>query len=665
KVRRKASSPTFRRELVPLIKRAADIIRMRGGLCTKEELVELLLVRGPQGEMLRYATPFLEFLSGLPEWTEAGLVAEQFSTVDADELIRRLSDCLVRVARENADEYLGPELWSISVDALRRCLADARSVAEGTENEARLSITVVEEALKPLAHAVRRHGSRVYSYELWQLRFGKRIFLVEGILKLSGRAMHFTEVCQEAKRLRPGDGSITERSVAGWLERSEDILLWDRGTFVHRTNVNIPYDLLERVEDWVDRRLDEGIPFYSVAGAFRGFESECVSRGIPTQTALYTCLRQANDPRFSYPRYPYICPRHVERVPVAQVLEQYIDEANGSATYKDLHQFAVESLGLKKYQLDLALSSLSRVVVTDDGRYVHADDCQVDADALRDVAAFLQRALASSDHVSIAKAYRARIVSCKRMGIVGPRMLYDVMRVFGGSEFQYPRYPQVRLSTASDQSERSGIINSVVSFLAERTGPCTLAELEAHFVDHLGYDRGSVYAAVNRSQVLRYARGSVIHMDAIGWDAVKQQQLEGVAQSLLEQRRRAGACYACVTELVEDRWSKLPQLNNQVSWTELLAAALLESGGRFRVLGNGRNAYVSVPDEHGIETLQDLVAQILEHEYGGAAQKSELEERLSRHRIIRKALTQAMLGEEDKVKIVGNTVMLSELVRNA
>jgi hypothetical protein len=62
--------------LTPLVERAADLVERNSHPMGIAELTELLLVRGPQGEMLRHAIPLIRLLSTQRAWSASGLVLD-------------------------------------------------------------------------------------------------------------------------------------------------------------------------------------------------------------------------------------------------------------------------------------------------------------------------------------------------------------------------------------------------------------------------------------------------------------------------------------------------------------------------------------------------------------------------------------------------------------
>jgi len=73
KLKNTGQLPVYRLRLDPLIERAEKIVRSRGRKMTISDLNTHLLCFGSQGELLKYATPFIEYLSGFPSWQKAGL----------------------------------------------------------------------------------------------------------------------------------------------------------------------------------------------------------------------------------------------------------------------------------------------------------------------------------------------------------------------------------------------------------------------------------------------------------------------------------------------------------------------------------------------------------------------------------------------------------------
>jgi hypothetical protein len=73
KLKKTGQLPVYRPRLDPLIEQAEKIVRSMGRKMTISDLNIHLLCIGSQGELLKYATPFIEYLNGFPSWQKAGL----------------------------------------------------------------------------------------------------------------------------------------------------------------------------------------------------------------------------------------------------------------------------------------------------------------------------------------------------------------------------------------------------------------------------------------------------------------------------------------------------------------------------------------------------------------------------------------------------------------
>ena len=73
KLKKTGQFPVYRLRLDALIEQARKIVRSIGGKMTISDLNTHLLSFGPQGELLKHATPFIEYLNGFLSWQKAGL----------------------------------------------------------------------------------------------------------------------------------------------------------------------------------------------------------------------------------------------------------------------------------------------------------------------------------------------------------------------------------------------------------------------------------------------------------------------------------------------------------------------------------------------------------------------------------------------------------------
>jgi hypothetical protein len=190
----------------------------------------------------------------------------------------------------------------------------------------------------------------------------------------------------------------------------------------------------------------------------------------------------------------------------------------------------------------------------------------------------------------------------------------------------------------------------------------------------LGYNEQTIYWATYGDDIYHYLRGCVIHEDTIDWAEEKQEQIERVAHDIYKQSVKAGSCYGLIDTLIES--DALPQLGNDVYWTQLLISDLLKCQNNFIIIGSRKNVFLPLPNEFGIQTFEDFLYEILKRDYNGAINLEILNyngainleilnEELADSGIIAKGVTKNMLDKSTKVTIVGHEIMLTELAHHA
>ncbi len=261
-------------------------------------------------------------------------------------------------------------------------------------------------------------------------------------------------------------------------------------------------------------------------------------------------------------------------------------------------------------------------------------------------------------HISARKIFNEKRITCLSLGIRSAHLLHSVLTA-KASEVITGSYPQLALVTENDSNK--GIISQVADYIKSKNAPCSYDELESHFVAELGYREQTVYAVSNREEILNYATACFVHFDCIGWNDEKQLQLEQLAYEAYIDSSATGRDCGLVDTFVESASDCLPSLANGIVWTEALVADLIECGLRFRVIGNGRNAFVPWPNGQKIGSLEDLLEHILTSDYDGAATLETVEEDLRALKIIKKRLTTSMLGSGNKVRFDGNVLSVVKL----
>lgn len=655
KVRTRLEAPPHRRRFDAIRMVVSQVLRAAGGVCTYEEVGRGLC------DVLRWEkTPPVQAL---------GRFLLSFNICECDraqELARDPSQRCVncQVVRESLEALLSAHDCEMSV----------RDVAAGLARRCGTGVVCGCEAGPPsfsngyVQHLLSGDGrfivenSTVYSRDVWQLRNGSGVRVVEDILRAAGRPMHFTKVHQQVLRYLPDGDEVSANNVHSWLGRAENVLLWDRGTFVYAGVVSIPERLVAEIEAWLIDMLRGGVPFISVAGAFAQFREECAAAGVVSETALYTCLRKSANDELLYPRYPqvYLADSFASRVPALLAIEQYLRDAGREVSAVELADYALTDLCLKDSQFQQCIGQLSGILRTGTGGFVDLALVPVDEVRLERLKGDVLRMVEREGHIAVTRVFEEKRVSCRMMGLTSPEMLYSLLRECDFDELAVEAYPQISLAGRKRKAaEGRGVIAEVVSYIRTRGAPVSFGELGERYVDDLGYNERTIRAAALANGVLRYGQGTVVHVEALAWSGEKQTHLERLALAELERSRERGRVHGMASGLLEGE--SPPDLPGRVTWTQTLVCELLALEKRFRVIGNGRNAFVAIPNGDGIQSLDDLVARILSQEFDGASELETFEARARELGIIRRRLTAAMLGDAPRVVVTEHLVELREL----
>jgi hypothetical protein len=73
---------------------------------------------------------------------------------------------------------------------------------------------------------------------------------LEYLMAEAGKPLHFSEAYKIYKEINP-ETHMTKRLMHSTLTRTPNVVLWDRGTFVHTKVLPFPYELIRKIEDSV------------------------------------------------------------------------------------------------------------------------------------------------------------------------------------------------------------------------------------------------------------------------------------------------------------------------------------------------------------------------------------------------------------------------------
>jgi len=642
-------------KLQPLWEAASHILERSGGICLASELADSL-------------TSLWSWPSVPPDESVAGLVgASKIFQVIREPRLSIMMESYPCINCLRAEQML-----VIAIEESQGVLAvqeAGRILSEYCKCECRVDTSeAVNFSCGYVLHVAERidiiitDGNYLYNQMAWVCRYGRLNEMIEAIMQDCTQAMHFTKVYQKVRELRPDDKSLSERYVHACMSNSPALLLWDRGTFIHRSHVEIPYGLIHEIENYILERLNTEVPFISVSGVFKSFKERLVDSGVPTESALYSCLREAGNAMLVYPEYPYVMleENELQRLPLPFVLEQFVRNQQGVVSLDKIRDYLVGALCVSEQLQWTYIYNIPNVIQVERAQFIHVDELNIDRDRLRPILDYIDSLLESTNHVAVMKIFEDKKVTCKLLGISNPFMLYSVLQLFCSEKYDLSKYPRIRILGIGKKGKRTiGVSSEIAEYIRKKDAPCSYDELFHHFVDELGYRPNTVYNVRCRDDVICYSQGAVVHLATLGWTDEQQQILEQVAAAHCIERKRAGKPYGLITHLYE--FAQLPELPVCAPWTTTLLGELLCRNGHFFIVGTQKNAFVPVSNTRGIRSLVDLLYIILKENYGGAANLATFEKDMQDAGILQKSLTPMMLGDESLVTIKGNTVVLTEL----
>jgi hypothetical protein len=355
-------------------------------------------------------------------------------------------------------------------------------------------------------------------------------------------------------------------------------------------------------------------------------------------------LKHRQHPKLAFFKSPYVglASAAKYRVPNVEIAEVLIRQEGDAVEYDALRHMLCDRMGMKDFQFAQIVIQLNNVIRTEKG-FLHADYFDADSPTFVMLVDYVRQKLTREGQLSADLIYAEKRVSCLQLRIDGPRMLHSVLVQFAGDVVASHSYPLLVPASSEDTAARRTIRDQVIAYIRKQQQPVSCEELRQRFVTKQGFNYQTVMAVASTDAVVRYLNGIVVHVDTLGWNTSRQDQLVGLAERYYAEQVLAGGVFARADLLVELHEPDLPTLDHGVDWTPLLAAELLCREPRVSVFGNRRNAYVVVGDDRKPGSFAEFIEIVLDKHFQGAASLAELSAFLRDSGVIAKEVTPTML----------------------
>ncbi len=199
---------------------------------------------------------------------------------------------------------------------------------------------------------------------------------IEDLLLIEGKALHYTKIENIIRSKIIYD--FGKRQIVSILNNSKNIFLWDRGTYIHKDNVNVSDSLLEQILDYIELELKNKLPLMHISGIYDKFKKKCLSNNIPSYSALYVLLRNKKRVSVYFPYYPTIYLRETYecRKPLTYYIDRYLEGKNKPILKKDLNNYFIKKIGVKDYSLQQAVSASENVILIGKNKIAHKNCVQ-------------------------------------------------------------------------------------------------------------------------------------------------------------------------------------------------------------------------------------------------------------------------------------------------
>ncbi|MFF2480096.1 hypothetical protein [Paenibacillus sp. NPDC058071] len=438
------------------------------------------------------------------------------------------------------------------------------------------------------------------------------------------------ELMALANIIKPGE-YVKERDFASVFVRDEflDIAyLWGRGMFIHHEYVQVDESLVHEISEKALELLEKRSPI-SVNRLFPLYEQRLHEGGIPTEYALYTMLRKLGSSKLALNKFPHIW--HSDdafQLSNAEQIKMYIREFHEPITVEHLRDEFVGKRGWKRFTLEFSIQTDSDFVSTDLGVVGLREFYPYTSSDLAQITEKLQELLAETAAIHVNRLFEQVLASCVSLGIGSSYLLYDLLKGTDGSRFRMIRYP---LILSADHPAGELTLQTLVEQYLEEQEAEVAREVVYHWVtEEVGARAETLDSVLAASTDIFFYQngqfGEYIHRKRFGWTDEKESNLVELVNSELEHMELLGFPYITITQIMNR--PQLPELDNNLAWTEDLLTDCLRKSGNFQLLGS--YDHIVVWKNHPAITCEtDWLTYLLRSEYSGRASRANWQRRLA------------------------------------
>jgi restriction endonuclease len=491
----------------------------------------------------------------------------------------------------------------------------------------------------------------LFSGKEYLMRRGTRRKVVEYVLS-PDKKLSFAEIYRELLKYR---SDLNERQVYGYIQAADTVLA-DRGVYMLASVLpTLPVDLLNMIIDAINQKLQlNPNTFLSLTVVMKKFHERLKAVGCMTPYMLFEILKRSGTIGIRYIKCPYVTSeKNTYKFSISDLLEDYIAE-NGRTSLENLRQFICSSVGVNEHVFTIAYSNSEKLLVDDDDCLLSIDDLEINREDLTPVISKLGQ-LNGAASITVKQLFDEHRVLCVRLNINGPKLLFNVLRVFESGNFIF-RYPQI----SKNRESIIPIRQQVIEFIKETNSYCTVDELNNFSKKNHLSSRYWYFPRADYPELLKYLSGAWVHIETLGYAKEWSEIVTEIARKVLSESTAPLKSYANLQEVC-DREDELPILKNDLWWTPTLIAEILEESGDFLVYGKNKQFFSLKNTDLKLNNFGDLCALLLEESFDGAANLHEFSNYLRSKDLISNCdLHNSLLQGSKRIIIDNHEVYVSE-----
>ena len=140
----------------------------------------------------------------------------------------------------------------------------------------------------------------------------------------------------------------------GILKNSSDVILWDKGLYIHVNNINIKWSVVDDVINEVLSEFDRGLGHFSIKKIYDKRNEEMQFAGIPNPDALIGLITYKNNPRIGHRKLEVFdtfddIPDDLSKT---EIIENYLKAKGDWVSTKDMQKHFCDEIGWEDYQIE-------------------------------------------------------------------------------------------------------------------------------------------------------------------------------------------------------------------------------------------------------------------------------------------------------------------------